>query len=71
MIASLGPHWGFIVASYAVFAIVVIAMIAWINLDGKAQRRALDDLEARGIRRRSDPAPAAIPSGDIAKEPSA
>jgi heme exporter protein D len=71
MIASLGPHWGFIVASYVVFAVVVAGMVAWIRLDGKAQHRALADLEARGVRRRSDPVPAPTPTGDMAKEPSA
>ena len=51
---DLGPHAGFIIASYAIFAAVVIGLIVWVVQDGAAQRRALADLEARGIRRRSD-----------------
>ena len=48
-----GAHAGFIVAAYAVTAVVLAAMVAWIIFDGRAQRRRLADLEARGIRRRS------------------
>ncbi|TBW36327.1 heme exporter protein CcmD [Siculibacillus lacustris] len=50
----LGTHAGFIVAAYG-FAVVVIAgLFLWVGLDGRAQRRQLAELEARGIRRRSD-----------------
>jgi heme exporter protein D len=49
----LGPHADFIVAAYAVTAFVVAALIAWVALDHSAQRRTLDDLEARGVTRRS------------------
>ncbi len=67
---DLGPHAGFILASYAIFVAVVAGLIAWVAVDGVAQRRALADLDARGIRRRSDaePVPAAKPqkSGSIA-----
>lgn len=54
MIPALGPHWGFIAASYAIFAVVVIGLVLWVTSDHRAQRKALADLEARGIRRRSD-----------------
>ncbi len=50
---SLGPHADFIVASYAVTAFVVAALIAWVVLDHSAQRRMLGDLEERGLTRRS------------------
>jgi len=50
---SLGPHADFIIASYAVTAFVVAAMIAWVVLDYSAQRRSLGDLEERGVTRRS------------------
>lgn len=50
---TLGPHASFIVAAYIVTAIVVIGMVAWILRDYAAQRRILGDLEARGIKRRS------------------
>jgi len=51
---NLGPHAAFIVAAYAVTAIVVAVLIAWVWLDHRAQTRALADLDARGVRRRSD-----------------
>ncbi len=50
---QLGPHATFIVASYAVTALVVAALIGWIVADLKAQRRVLADLERRGVTRRS------------------
>lgn len=50
---DLGPHAAFIWASYAVVALVTGALIAWLVLDGRRQRAALLDLEARGVRRRS------------------
>ena len=50
---NLGPHAEFIVAAYAVTAFVVAALIAWVALDYSAQRRVLDDLEERGVTRRS------------------
>jgi heme exporter protein D len=48
-----GAHAGFIIAAYAVTVLVLVAMVAWIVSDGRAQRRRIADLEARGIRRRS------------------
>ncbi len=48
-----GAHGGFILAAYAVTVLVLAALVAWIVLDGRAQRRRIADLEARGIRRRS------------------
>ncbi len=52
MIAE-GTHAGFILAAYAVTAVVLVGIFAWIVLDGRSQRRRIADLEARGIRRRS------------------
>jgi heme exporter protein D len=48
-------HAGFIVASYAAAAVVVLGLIAWVVLDFRTQRRNLADLEARGVTRRSAP----------------
>ncbi|WP_421725950.1 heme exporter protein CcmD [Bauldia sp.] len=48
-----GTQTGFIVAAYLLAALVMIGLVLWIVLDGRAQRRRLADLEARGIRRRS------------------
>jgi heme exporter protein D len=53
--ASLGPHAAFIIAAYAVTVLVVIGLIAWVVLDHRTQTRALADLDARGVRRRSEP----------------
>ncbi len=50
---NLGPHADFIIAAYGVTAFVVATLIAWVVLDHSAQRRALGDLEERGIARRS------------------
>jgi heme exporter protein D len=56
---DLGPHAAFIIAAYAMAALVVIALIAWVLADHAAQRRLLADLEARGVTRRSDKGEAA------------
>lgn len=56
MFSALGEHAGFIVAAYGFVAIVLGATIALTLLDGAQQKRALAELEARGIRRRSDQA---------------
>ena len=53
MIPNLGPHADFIVAAYAVTVSVIALLIAWIVLDYSAQRRMLDNLEDRGVTRRS------------------
>jgi heme exporter protein D len=50
---SLGPHAVFIVSSYAIVAATLAALIGWLVHDGRRQRRLLDELEARGVRRRS------------------
>lgn len=52
---NLGPHAVFILASYGVCFSVVAALIVWVVVDYRMQRQALHDLEARGVRRRSDP----------------
>lgn len=50
---DLGPHAAFIWASYGAVFIVLGLLIAWLAVDGRRQRRLLDELEARGVRRRS------------------
>jgi heme exporter protein D len=49
---DLGPHAGFIWASYAAEALVLAALIAWLLWDGNRQKRQLADLERRGVTRR-------------------
>ena len=51
---DLGPHAGFIIAAYAIAALVVIGLIGWVLADYATQRRLLADLEARGVTRRSE-----------------
>ena len=50
---DLGPHAFFIWASYGAVALVLTLLVAWLIWDGKRQRQMLEDLEARGVRRRS------------------
>jgi heme exporter protein D len=49
-------HINFIAASYAAAVIVIGALIAWVTLDYRAQRRTLTELEKQGVSRRSEPA---------------
>jgi len=48
-------HLPFIVGSYAAACVIVGALIAWVAIDFRVQRRAIADLEMRGIARRSAP----------------
>jgi heme exporter protein D len=51
---NLGPHADFIVAAYGIAVLVVAALIGWVALDHRAQKRTLERLEARGVTRRSE-----------------
>ena len=44
---NLGPHADFIIAAYAIAALVVVGLIVWVVLDHRAQRRQLGELEAQ------------------------
>jgi heme exporter protein D len=55
--------FGFIFASYAVTLVVMAGLILWVILDRRRQDRRLAELEARGIRRRSDRRNPAAPAG--------
>jgi heme exporter protein D len=50
---DLGPHAAYIWASYAVVALVLAGLAAWLVADGRRQERLLNELDARGVRRRS------------------
>ncbi len=50
---DLGPHAVFIAAAYSVTAIIIAGLILRAVLDHRAQVRALAELEARGVMRRS------------------
>jgi heme exporter protein D len=46
-------HMGFIVAAYGAGFVVIVALIAWVMLDYRLQRRTLAELETKGVARRS------------------
>jgi heme exporter protein D len=50
---DLGPHAGFIISAYGVATLVVVFLVLWVVTDHAAQKRALAELERRGITRRS------------------
>jgi heme exporter protein D len=52
--SALGPHAGFILASYGAVVLILGGLIAAILLDHRAQKRALAALEQRGAGRHSD-----------------
>ena len=52
---DLGPYASFVLASYAIVAVGLAISIAWLFFDGRRQQRLIDELEARGVRRRSSP----------------
>jgi heme exporter protein D len=50
---DFGPHAAFIWSSYALTAVVITALIVWLLADSRRYTRRLQDLESRGVRRRS------------------
>ena len=46
-------HIDFIAAAYGASIVVIGALIAWVMLDYRMQRRILAELEAQGVSRRS------------------
>jgi len=61
-------HIGFVIASYAAAIVLIGALIGWVMLDYRAQRRALADLEMRGLTRRSAAAPSERPRQQAKEE---
>jgi heme exporter protein D len=51
---DLGPYASFILGAYGVAMMIVTAMIAWVWLDHRQQKKTLANLEARGVTRRSE-----------------
>lgn len=45
---------GHIYASYAITALVLVILVAWLIWDGKRQQGRLQALDERGVRRRAD-----------------
>jgi heme exporter protein D len=50
---DLGPNAVFVWAAYGAVAIVLGALVLWLHVDGRRQRRKLNRLDAEGVRRRS------------------
>jgi heme exporter protein D len=46
-------HIEFIVAAYIAGVIVIVALIGWVMIDYRLQRRILAELETKGVSRRS------------------
>jgi heme exporter protein D len=58
---DLGPYAGFIITAYAIAIAVVGLLVVWVIADYAAQKRALAELERRGIARRSaEPRPGPV-----------
>jgi heme exporter protein D len=53
MCMDLGPHAAYIWSAYAAVGIGLAVLIIWLVHDGRRQQRLIDELEARGVRRRS------------------
>ena len=47
-------HALYVAAAYGISAIAIVAMIAWSLLDQRARKAELAELEASGVRRRSE-----------------
>ena len=46
-------YLAFIASAYGISTVALVGLGLWVFLDARAQRRALKDLDARGVRRRS------------------
>ena len=47
-------HDAYVCAAYAISVLVIAGLAAWIRADMSARRRELAELEARGVKRRSE-----------------
>ncbi|TJV39235.1 MAG: heme exporter protein CcmD [Mesorhizobium sp.] len=57
----MSAHALYVAAAYAITALVLAGLIGWILLDQRARKRELAQLEAAGVKRRSDKTGAAKP----------
>ncbi|MER8631862.1 heme exporter protein CcmD [Mesorhizobium opportunistum] len=57
----MSAHALYVAAAYAITALVLAGLIGWILLDQRARKRELAELEAAGVKRRSDKTGAAKP----------
>lgn len=59
----MSAHALYVTAAYCITAIVLAGLIGWILLDQRGRKRELAELEAAGIRRRSDKASTGASTG--------
>ena len=52
----MSAHALYVAAAYGITTIALTGLIGWILLDQRARNRELAELEAAGVRRRSDKA---------------
>ncbi|TIX06591.1 MAG: heme exporter protein CcmD, partial [Mesorhizobium sp.] len=50
----MSAHALYVTAAYAITALVLAGLVAWILIDQRGRKRDLAELEAAGVRRRSD-----------------
>ena len=48
---NLGPHANFILAAYGIAAVTLGAVVAWVLIDYRAQRKIVRDLESQRRKR--------------------
>lgn len=60
---GLGPHAGYILGAYSAAIVIVGSLIGWVYGDTRIQQRQLRELEARGVRRRSEAMRGKTPEG--------
>ena len=48
---DLGPHAGFILASYGLCTLTVLGLVAWVRIDKAMQEKALKELAEQGVSR--------------------
>ncbi len=54
----MSVHALYVAAAYAITALAIVGLIGWVLADQRARKRELAELEAAGVRRRSDKAKA-------------
>jgi heme exporter protein D len=57
----MSAHALYVTAAYAMTAIVLAGLIGWLLVDRNGRRRELAELEASGVRRRSERAGGDLP----------
>ena len=50
----MSAHALYVTAAYGISALALAGLIAWVLLDQRARRREMSELQASGMRRRSD-----------------